>query len=140
MMARLKILEEVQAENKVLMQELMEIREERRSEGLPENPLFSWMMILHTSNLRINEPLVRLNTAMELVLFQGPWEGTLKRRSITPQADSNTGHIEQRSVQEDRFVLEGEFSFAMKEDLKRREVAGVSSPNPFMTTSAPNVS
>jgi hypothetical protein len=43
-------------------------------------------------------------------------------------------------VQEDPFVLEGEFSFPMKEDLERREVAGVSSPNPFMTTSAPNVS
>jgi hypothetical protein len=38
MMARLKILEEVQAENKALMQELKEIREERRSEGVPEKP------------------------------------------------------------------------------------------------------
>jgi hypothetical protein len=51
-----------------------------------------------------------------------------------------TGDIEQRSVQEDPFVLEGEFSFPMKEALERREVAGVSSPNPFMPTSAPNVS
>jgi hypothetical protein len=28
----------------------------------------------------------------------------------------------------------------MKEDLERREVAGVSLTNPFMTTSVPNVS
>jgi hypothetical protein len=38
MMARLKILEEVQGENKALVQELKEIREERRSEGVPEKP------------------------------------------------------------------------------------------------------
>jgi hypothetical protein len=50
-----------------------------------------------------------------------------------------TGHIEPRSMQEEPFVQEGEFSFPMKEDLKRREVAGVSLTNPFITTSIPNV-
>jgi hypothetical protein len=43
-------------------------------------------------------------------------------------------------MQEDPLVLGGEFSFLMKEDLERREVVGVSSTSPFMTTSAPNVS
>jgi hypothetical protein len=38
MMARLKLLEEVQAENEALVQELEEIREERKSEGVPEKP------------------------------------------------------------------------------------------------------
>jgi hypothetical protein len=39
MMARLKTVEEVQAENKALMQELKEIREERKSEGVLEKSL-----------------------------------------------------------------------------------------------------
>jgi hypothetical protein len=38
MIARLKILEEVQAENKAIVQELKGIREERESEGVPEKP------------------------------------------------------------------------------------------------------
>jgi hypothetical protein len=50
------------------------------------------------------------------------------------------GHVEQRTMQEDPYILGGEFSFPMKEDLERREVVGVSSTSPFMTTSASNIS
>jgi hypothetical protein len=83
---------------------------------------------------------------MELVLFSRSLGGDFEEEEYYASRrpyKANTGragYIEQRSVQEDPFVLEGEFSFPMKEDLERREVAGVSSPNPFMTTSAPNVS
>jgi hypothetical protein len=87
MMARLRILEDVKEQNEALVQELKEIREERRSEGVLENLMFSQMILLHISTLCINEPLVRLNMVMELVLFQDPWEGILKRKSITLQGE-----------------------------------------------------
>jgi hypothetical protein len=95
------------------------------------------MILLHTSNPHTNEPLVRLNMDMELALFQGPWEGTLKRKSHYASRKpyrANTGragHIEQRPMQEDLFVQEGEYSFLMKEDLERREVAGVELDEPL---------
>jgi hypothetical protein len=48
MMARLRILEGVQAENKTLVQELKEIREERKNEGVPEKPnVFSDDLFTH---------------------------------------------------------------------------------------------
>jgi hypothetical protein len=43
-------------------------------------------------------------------------------------------------MQEEPSVQEGEISYPMKEDLERREVAGVSLTNPFMTTYVLNVS
>jgi hypothetical protein len=146
MMARLKILEEVQAENKALVQELKEIREERKSEGVPEKPsVFPDDPFAHV------EPAYKRPTRKAK---HGHGTRTLSRslggdfeeekyyasRRPYKANTGRTGYIEQRSVQEDPFVLEGEFSFPMKEDLERREVAEVSSPNPFMTTSAPNVS
>jgi hypothetical protein len=146
MMARLKILEEVQAENKALVQELKEIREERKSEGVPEKPPvfpddpFAYIKPAHkrtTRKAKYGHGTRTLSRSLrgdfeeeEYYASRGPYKANTGR----------TGHIEPRSVQEDPFVLEGEFSFLMKEDLERREVAGVSSPNPFMTTSAPNVS
>jgi hypothetical protein len=51
-----------------------------------------------------------------------------------------TGHVEQRTMQEDPYILGGKFSFPMKEDLERREVVGVSSTSPFMTTYVSTIS
>jgi hypothetical protein len=51
-----------------------------------------------------------------------------------------TGHIKQKSMQEEPSFQEGEFSFPFKEDFERREVARMSLTNPFMTTSVSNVS
>jgi hypothetical protein len=87
MMARLKILEEVQAENKALVQELKEIREERKSEGVPEKPpVFPDDPFTHIEPAHKRTPR-KAKHDMELALFQGPWEGTLKRRSITPRGN-----------------------------------------------------
>ena len=144
MMDRLKILEEVQAENKALVQELKEIREERKSEGVPEKPpVFPDDPFAHIEPAHKRTPRKAKHGHGTRTLSRslgGDFEEEEYYASRRPYRASTgrTGHIEQRSMQEDPFVLEGEFSFPMKEDLERREVAGVSLSSPFMTTSAPN--
>jgi hypothetical protein len=119
-MARLKILEEVQAENKALVQELKEIREERKSEGVPEKtPVF------------LDDPFAHIEPAHKRTTRKakhGHGTRTLSRslggdfeeekyyasRRPYKANTGRTGHIEQRSVREDPFVLEGEFSFPIK--------------------------
>ena len=82
----------------------------------------------------------------ELELLQDLWEGILKRKSITLREEDTdqhvgrTGHVEQRPMHGGLRCQDGELSFPMKEDLEGREVAGVSSTSPVMTTSVPNVS
>jgi hypothetical protein len=147
MMARLKILEEVQAENKAMVQELKEIREERKSEGVPEKPsVFPDDPFAHIEPAHKRTPRKAKHgygSSRTLSRFlEGDFEEEEYYAPRKPYRTNTgrTGHIEQRSMQEEPFVQEGEFSFPMKEDLKRREVAGVSLTNPFMTTPVPNVS
>jgi hypothetical protein len=146
MMARLEILEEVQAENKALVQELKEIREKRKSEGVPEKPpVFSDDPFAHIEPAHKRIPRKAkhgygtrtLSRSLEGDFEEEEYYASRKPyRANTRRAE----HIEQRPMQEDPFILEGDFSFSMEEDLERREVAGVSLTNPFMTTSVPNVS
>jgi hypothetical protein len=146
MMARLKILEEVQVENKALIQELREIREERRSEGVPEKtPTFPDDPFAHIELAPRRSPhkAKHGHGTRAFSRFLG-WDSK-EEEYYTPRRPykasiGRIGHVEQRSMREKPYVLEGEFSFPMKEDLERREVAGMSSSNPFVTTSAPNVS
>jgi hypothetical protein len=146
MMARLKVLEEVQAENKALVQELKEIREERKSEGVLEKPPifpddpFAHIEPTHKQNLRKAEHGYGTRTLSRSLGGDFKEEEYYAPRKPYRTNTGRAGHIEQRLMQEEPFIQEGEFSFPMKEDLERREVAGMSLTNPFMTTSVPNVS
>jgi hypothetical protein len=132
MMARLKILEEVQAENKALVQESREIREERKSEGVPEKPsVFPDYPFAHIEPAHKRTPRKAKHGYGTRTLSRSFGEDFKEEKYYAPRKPyrtntRRTGHIEQRSMQEEPFVQEGEFSFPMKEDLERREVAGVS--------------
>jgi hypothetical protein len=126
MMARLKILEEVQAENKALVQELKEIREERKSEGVPEKPPvysddpFAHIEPAHKRTPRKAKHEYRTRTLSRSLGGDFEEEEYYAPRKPYRTNTGRTGHIEQRSMQEEPFVQEGEFSFSMKEDLERR--------------------
>jgi hypothetical protein len=146
MMARLKILVEVREKNKALVQELKEIREERKSECVLEKPSvfpddpFSPIEPVHKRIPRKakhghgTRAFPRsLRGGFEEEEYYVPRRG---HRASTGRA----GHVKQRTMQEDPHFRGGEFSFLMKEDLEGIEVDGVGSTSPFMTTSVPNVS
>jgi hypothetical protein len=136
MMARLKILEEVQAENKALVQELKEIREERKSEGVPEKPpVFLDDPFAHTepAHKRTPRKAKHGNGTCTLSRSLGKDFEEEEYYALKKPYRANTGragHMKQRPMQEDPFFLKGECSIPMKEDLERREVAGVNLPNP----------
>jgi hypothetical protein len=146
MMARLKILEEVQAENKALVQDSKEIREERKNEGVPEKPpVFPDDHFAHIEPAHKRTPRKANHGYGTRTLSRSLGGDFEEEEYYAPRKPyrANTGragHIEERPMQEDPFGQEGDFSFRMKEDLKRREVAEVSLTNPFMTISVPNVS
>jgi hypothetical protein len=110
MMARLKILEEVQAENKALVQELKEIREERKSEGVPEKPpVFPDDPFAHIEPAHKRTPRKAKHGYGTRSLSRS-LEGDFKEEeyyaSRKPYRTNTgrTGHIEQRAMQEEPFV------------------------------------
>jgi hypothetical protein len=146
MMARLKILGEVQAENKALVQELKKIREERKSEGVPEKPpVFPDNPFAHTEAAHKRTPRKAKHGYKTRTLSRSLGGDFEEEEYYAPRKPyitniRRTGHIEQRSIRKNLFFRKENFFFPMKEDLKRSEVAGVSLTNPFMTTYVPNVS
>jgi hypothetical protein len=128
------------------VQELKEIREERKSEGVPEKPpVFSDDPFAHIEPTHKRTPHKAKHGYGTRTLSRSLGGDFEEEEYYAPRKPYRTnigraGHIEQSLMQEEPFVQEGEFSFPMKEDLERREVAGVSLTNPFMTTSVPNVS
>jgi hypothetical protein len=117
MMARLNIPEEVQAENKALVQELKEIREERKSEGVPEKPpVFPDDPFAHIEPANKRTPCKAKHgygTRTFSRSLGGGFEEEEYYASGKPYR-ANTGrteHIEQRPMQKDPFVQEGELFF-----------------------------
>jgi hypothetical protein len=110
MMARLKILEEVQAENKALVQELKEIREERKSEGVSEKPPvfpddpFAHIKPAHKRTTRKAKHGYGTRTLSRSLGGDFEEEEYYASRRPYKANTGRTGHIEHRSVQEDPFV------------------------------------
>jgi hypothetical protein len=110
MMARLKILEEVQAENKALVQELKEIREERKSEGVPEKPPvypddpFAHIESAHKRTSRKAKHGYGTRTLSRSLEGDFEEEEYYAPRKSYRTNTGRTGHIEKRSMQEEPFV------------------------------------
>jgi hypothetical protein len=146
MMARLKILEDVKKQNEAQVKELQEIREERRSEGVLEKPPvvpddpFAHIEPMHKRTSRKAKHGHGTRTFSRSLGGDFEEEEYYAPRRKYKANTGRAGHVEQRPMKEDSYILGGEFSFPMKEDLERREVVGVSSTSPFMTTSVPTIS
>jgi hypothetical protein len=117
MMARLNILEEVQAENKALVQELKEIREERKSEGVPEKPpVFPDDPFAHieSAHKRISRKAKHgYGTRTLSRSLRGDFEEEeyyAPRKPYMP-ITGRAGHIEQRPVQEELLFKKENFLF-----------------------------
>jgi hypothetical protein len=119
------------------VQELKEIREERKREGVPEKPPvfsddpFAHIEPAHKRTSRKAKHGYGIRTLSRSLGGDFEEEEYYASRKPYKANTGRAGHIERRPMQEDPFVQEGEFSFLMKADLERREVAGVSLTNPL---------
>jgi hypothetical protein len=136
----------IKEQNEALVKELQEIREEKRSEGVLEKPpvfpddSFAHIDPMHKRTSRKAKHGHGTRTFSRSLGGDFEEEEYYAPRRTYKTNTGRTGHVEQRTVQEDPYMLGGEFSFPMKEDLERREVVGVSSTSPFMITSVPTIS